>query len=680
MKLFTDLSIGKKIITGFILVIILMIGLSVMTYYRITLVDSINYDILNVEQPSVVFSTEILNNLNHSESLLRSYLIFGSSNFKIERKKTWGEIRKSEASLSKIAVNWTSVSDKKNWSTVKNQLSKLKQSQNKIEAIHGTIDDTPATKLLIKDATPKINSILVDLGALVKVERSATPTKVRKKLLLLMTELHNSTGLLLNQLSSYLLTADKKAIDSFSTLLNNSLKNKNELTKNESLLTDKQKIGLKNITKNYDEFKKISDTIIKIRTSTQWKVSESWLITKTTVELNITVSALSSIISNQTELLTNNIATVKGFSEKTPVYIFSLLFGVSVLVLVIGYIISRTIIKSINIVKSAIDDLSDGDGNLVYRIPDLGRDETAQMANSLNQFIAKLQKVLINIKSGMENLASASQQVSDTAHSLSQTSSEQASSIEQTSASLEEMGASINQNADNAQTTDGIATSTSSQAKEGNDAVKETVSAMSEIASKIGLIEEIAYKTNLLALNAAIEAARAGEHGKGFAVVADEVRKLAERSQSSAQEIRGLAATSVKVAEHAGELIDEILPNVQKTAGLVQEISSASSEQSRGVDQINEAVTQLDSAAQLSASSAEQLAATAGDMSTQVATLVEAINFFKLGESEKILPKTKLPPTQSSPDKVTPRFIKPIKKEVHDDAHDYDKNDFEKFA
>lgn len=241
-----------------------------------------------------------------------------------------------------------------------------------------------------------------------------------------------------------------------------------------------------------------------------------------------------------------------------------------------------------------------------------------------------ISNVVQQLKNGVDQISNASTQVGETAGALSRGASEQAASVEETSASLEEMGASIQQNAHNSRSTDDIATATSTRADEGGIAVKETVRAMSDIASKIGLIEDIAYKTNLLALNAAIEAARAGEHGKGFAVVADEVRKLAERSQSSAQEISELADSSVKVAEKAGALIDEIVPNIIQTADLVQEISAASAEQASGVEQVNISISQLDRAAQNGAASSEELAATADDMSEQVKELRATIAFFNL--------------------------------------------------
>ena len=244
----------------------------------------------------------------------------------------------------------------------------------------------------------------------------------------------------------------------------------------------------------------------------------------------------------------------------------------------------------------------------------------------------KLIDVVQQIKGNSDQISAASAQISDTANSLSEAASEQAASVQQTSASVEEMGASISQNSENAQTTDEIASESAESAREGGKAVHGTVSAMTQIAEKISIIEDIAYQTNMLALNAAIEAARAGEHGKGFAVVAAEVRKLAERSQVAAAEISTLTSDSVKVAEKAGKLLEKIVPDIAKTAELVQEISAASEEQSSGVGQINSAMQQLDRVTQQNAAGSEELAATAEQMQAQSESLQQVVGFFRITE------------------------------------------------
>jgi methyl-accepting chemotaxis protein len=192
------------------------------------------------------------------------------------------------------------------------------------------------------------------------------------------------------------------------------------------------------------------------------------------------------------------------------------------------------------------------------------------------------------------------------------------------------MNATIKQNADNAQQTEKIALKSAVDATESGKAVSETVSAMKEIASRVSIIEEIARQTNLLALNAAIEAARAGEHGKGFAVVASEVRKLAERSQSAAGEISKLSTISVEVAEKAGAMLAKLVPDIQKTSELVQEISAASKEQTMGADQINASIQQLNQVIQQNAGAAEEMSSTAEELSSQAEQLQSTVSFFKI--------------------------------------------------
>jgi methyl-accepting chemotaxis protein len=289
------------------------------------------------------------------------------------------------------------------------------------------------------------------------------------------------------------------------------------------------------------------------------------------------------------------------------------------------------VVDPINEVRRIMGAMAGGD--LTQTITTSYQGDFDELKNAINQTVAKLVETIGEVRTAADNLSNASGQISATAQSLSQSSSEQAASVEETTSSMEQMSASILQNTENAKVTDGMASTAARQAVEGGEAVAKTVEAMKSIADKIGIIDDIAYQTNLLALNAAIEAARAGEHGKGFAVVAAEVRKLAERSQVAAQEIGNVAKDSVKLAERAGSLLTEMVPSIKKTSDLVQEITSASQEQSSGVGQINGAMGQLNQATQQNASASEELAATAEEMGSQAEQLQQLMTFFELADS-----------------------------------------------
>ncbi len=289
----------------------------------------------------------------------------------------------------------------------------------------------------------------------------------------------------------------------------------------------------------------------------------------------------------------------------------------------------NALIVAMNDVTHAAEEIAQG--NLTVSV----RERSAQdkLMQALIAMVAGLTRTVTDIRTIAGEVSSASMSISQASVEVSNGASAQAASAEEASSSMEEMVSNIKQNADNAQQTDKIATKSAKDAQESGKCVLEAVGAMKEIASKISIIEEIARQTNLLALNAAIEAARAGEHGKGFAVVAAEVRKLAERSQKAAGEINHLSGTTVKVSEKAGEMLDKLVPDIQKTAELVQEITAASKEQDTGSEQINKALQQLEKVIQQNASAAEEMASTTEELTGQSDQLLSALGFFRTGDS-----------------------------------------------
>ncbi len=267
-------------------------------------------------------------------------------------------------------------------------------------------------------------------------------------------------------------------------------------------------------------------------------------------------------------------------------------------------------------------------GNLTVQPKRLSDQDVLGIA--LETMVARLREVVTDVSSAAENVAAGSEQLSASAETLSQGVSEQAAATEEASSSMEQMAANIRQNADNATETEKIARQSSDDAARSGETVTKAVVAMRTIAEKITIVQEIARQTDLLALNAAIEAARAGEHGRGFAVVASEVRKLAERSQAAAAEISALSSKTVFVSEEAGTMLARLVPDIQRTASLVAEISLASREQNAGAEQINVAIEQLDQVTQQNAAAAEEMSSTSEELSSQAQQLQATMSFFSV--------------------------------------------------
>jgi len=261
------------------------------------------------------------------------------------------------------------------------------------------------------------------------------------------------------------------------------------------------------------------------------------------------------------------------------------------------------------------------------------RSENDELVLALAEMVKAISDIVTQVQQSSDNIADASSQMSSNSQQVSEGASEQASAAEEVSSSMEQMASNIQQNTDNSQQTEKIASKAASEIMEGSKNVSMTVIVMKKIAEKVSIIGDIAFQTNILALNAAVEAARAGEHGKGFAVVAAEVRKLAERSHIAAGEINDLTKSSVEVADKAGRQLESLVPDIQKTAKLVQEITAASIEQNSGANQINNAINQLNKVTQQNAASAEEMATSSEELSSQADSLRDLIQFFKVKNS-----------------------------------------------
>jgi methyl-accepting chemotaxis protein len=366
-------------------------------------------------------------------------------------------------------------------------------------------------------------------------------------------------------------------------------------------------------------------------TATSHKL-EDFIVTEMYADIDPFTSKINELIDIQ--LVYANALNEEGdiLYANTRVITYSLTLIGIVLAGVVAFFITKSIVGELGGEPSEIKFIAEeiANGNLTLKF-DTQRKRVG-IYGAIVQLSDQLKSIISKIMEGAEGVTSASLQMSSTSQQMSQGSQEQAASAEEISSSMEQMVSNIQQNTDNAQQTEKIAIKAADDIKEGNNAVTQAVDSLKKIAEKIGIIGEIARQTNLLALNAAVEAARAGEHGKGFAVVAAEVRKLAERSQLAAEEINSLSSSSVTIADKSGRLLEQIVPNIQNTAKLVQEIAASSTEQNSGATQINNAIQQFNQVIQQNAAGAEEIASSSEELSAQAESLKDSVSFFKIDD------------------------------------------------
>jgi methyl-accepting chemotaxis protein len=335
------------------------------------------------------------------------------------------------------------------------------------------------------------------------------------------------------------------------------------------------------------------------------------------------------------------------FKKASAFIIGAIVVGIGLSAL-LGLLIIRSIVSTLNAAVSIADRISNGELGNDVRVE--SRDELGRLLEGLKRMDGKLVEIVGGVRGSADAVGAAARQLSHGNDDLSQRTQEQAAALEETASSMEQMTATVKQNADNARQANQLAVGAREQAERGGAVVQRAIAAVGEInnssrkiADIIGVIDEIAFQTNLLALNAAVEAARAGEQGRGFAVVATEVRNLAQRSASAAKEIKGLINDSVdkvkvgsELVDESGQTLSEIMESVKKVTDIVAEIAAASEEQSAGIEQVNNAVSQMDNVTQQNAALVEEASAASKSMEQQSATLVSQIGYFRRADGSGI--------------------------------------------
>jgi len=622
-------TIANKLIGGFSFIALLLMVTVYLSYRGLQQNGDLVGLITEVRTPTAFASFKAQNGVNQSLAALRGWMLLNDAEFKNARREAWKtSIDESVSEMTTLSKTWTNKENLKRLEQIKSEVEKLRVIQDEIEAIANTDKNIPAYDMLLKQANPYAETMAATITEMIDIEIQREATNVTKSVLGMMADVRGTLGLGLANIRSYLLTGDDAFRKDFNDLWAKNTTRFADLTNNYASLNPAQQRAFANLSAARNEFMKYPSVIFDLREREDWNTANYLLKTKAGPAADALFTTLKVLAANQQDLLTTDNMALADLSQSMITN--SVLIGFAGLALSI--IIAYFIIKSVTAPLAKMNENMNAvaNGNLTVEIDTKGHDEIAAAMRSMAGMVAKLKDVISSVITSSENIASASMQMSSTSQEMSQGTQEQAASAEEISSSMEQMTANIQQNTDNAQQTEKIAIKAAQDMKEGSGSVTQTVESMKQIADKIGIIGEIARQTNLLALNAAVEAARAGDHGKGFAVVAAEVRKLAERSQIAAEEINSLSASSVSVADRSGRLLEQIVPNIQNTAKLVQEIAASSSEQSNGADQVNNAIQQFNQVIQQNAAGAEEIASSAEELSAQAEQLVEVVSYFKV--------------------------------------------------
>ncbi len=418
---------------------------------------------------------------------------------------------------------------------------------------------------------------------------------------------------------------------------------------------DKETALFQRITEQRKLYGAARDNAVKAKAEGNQELADKILDEAFSPAAKVYQESIHELVAMQRATIAATAADIDANAERGQLFISGLTAAAVALGALFSWMLTRGITRPIRAAVHAAETVAAGD--LTHRIDAQTKDETGALLRALGNMNDSLVKIVTEVRGGTDTIATGSAEISAGNFDLSARTEQQAGALEETAASMEELTTTVRQNADNARQANQLAINASNVAAEAGNAVEQVISTMGSINASsrkivdiIGVIDGIAFQTNILALNAAVEAARAGEQGRGFAVVASEVRTLAQRSAAAAKEIKGLIGDSVeqveagtRLVDQTGETMDQVVTSIRRVTDIMAEIASASQEQTGGIEQVNQAIGQMDQVTQQNAALVEESAAAAASMQDQAARLAQVVGVFKLDAAAAAPLKTAAP-------------------------------------